>query len=656
MTVSRSPRAFISYSHDSEEHKNRVLLLAMRLREHGVIAILDEYETSPPQGWPRWMQEQLDSADYVITICTESYKRRMLGQAQGLGANWEGALITQKIYDERVNCKYIPVLFSKADEEHVPSFLRGVTRYVLDEEAGWRPQLEGAYRRLYRHLTGQPAVVPPAVGSVLPMPPNEISEDSTYKFLNETSKLTTLTPDIIRRAFLLLDRSRSFGTRRSEIFKELDDLIALVSEGEPDSVLLALKEFLAYEKDRSGETYRLQFGVSLLDNALASLEKSSTRPEAIDIELACLQEKINLFLTGNQIPGGRNRYLESAVSCGEKLLARMSMDQPLARAKCMVLLAEAFKEMAMVEREPRVHQVRNYEARKQGEAALAEIARLDATEDTMYLHGCAYRHLAVTYELEADALPDKTQGQRLYEKWRNYSSSAVRLLEEIGETTVRAYAMINIGSSYTRLADFEMACEKQLALYDESKPFLKKAIALFERVQEHRGIGWAYVHLCETGLHEINLAPERKNTSFQELESFANRAIAALKHGADHLGLGLAYQCLGVILYNVVRETGKVDVKLTNAIRALKEAINYLEQTGYYRGAGEACLWKAQCHLSVWKQNQELSELVQAITELTRGATSTAIAVKVPSSLERLCHLLDGHLRELLKPLTGGAG
>jgi len=38
------PKVFISYSHDSPEHAERVLQLADRLRPDGVNAVLDRYE------------------------------------------------------------------------------------------------------------------------------------------------------------------------------------------------------------------------------------------------------------------------------------------------------------------------------------------------------------------------------------------------------------------------------------------------------------------------------------------------------------------------------------------------------------------------------------------------------------------------------------
>jgi hypothetical protein len=43
------PKVFISYSHDSDQHKDRVLALSDRLREDGIDCIIDQYETSPPE-------------------------------------------------------------------------------------------------------------------------------------------------------------------------------------------------------------------------------------------------------------------------------------------------------------------------------------------------------------------------------------------------------------------------------------------------------------------------------------------------------------------------------------------------------------------------------------------------------------------------------
>jgi hypothetical protein len=78
-----APRVFISYSHDSLEHARRVMGLAERLRKDGVDAQLDQYVAgTPAKGWPRWMEDQLGWAQFVLVICTEIYQCRFLGREE----------------------------------------------------------------------------------------------------------------------------------------------------------------------------------------------------------------------------------------------------------------------------------------------------------------------------------------------------------------------------------------------------------------------------------------------------------------------------------------------------------------------------------------------------------------------------------------------
>ena len=86
VTSDRPASIFISYSHDSPEHVARVLALAQRLEQDGFHWILDQYEGSPPEGWPLWMDRNLEEADFVLLVCTETYHRRVMGrEAAGVG-------------------------------------------------------------------------------------------------------------------------------------------------------------------------------------------------------------------------------------------------------------------------------------------------------------------------------------------------------------------------------------------------------------------------------------------------------------------------------------------------------------------------------------------------------------------------------------------
>jgi tetratricopeptide (TPR) repeat protein len=152
---------FISYSHDSDEHAARVIALSERLRDDGIETLLDQYVNgSPQQGWPRWMLDQLDAADSVLIVCTETYYRRFRGKEQpekGKGVDWEGALITQDMYEARSETlKFVPVLFSAEDEKFIPEPLRSRTHYTLTSAA--------SFEGLYDFLLGQAGVEPRVVG------------------------------------------------------------------------------------------------------------------------------------------------------------------------------------------------------------------------------------------------------------------------------------------------------------------------------------------------------------------------------------------------------------------------------------------------------------------------------------------------------------
>jgi len=94
-------KVFISYSHDSPEHRKRVLDLSQRLRADGVDSWIDRYDPYPAEGWPRWMQRQIDEAEAVLLICTPTYRRRVEGKEEpgiGKGVCWEANLIYNRLY------------------------------------------------------------------------------------------------------------------------------------------------------------------------------------------------------------------------------------------------------------------------------------------------------------------------------------------------------------------------------------------------------------------------------------------------------------------------------------------------------------------------------------------------------------------------------
>jgi tetratricopeptide (TPR) repeat protein len=141
---------FISYTHDSVTHKRRVLDLSERLRADGIDSTIDQYESSPREGWPLWMTKKIQDADFVLVVCTRTYHRRILGnesKGKGLGSRWEGKLIVQRLYEAAENSRVLPIVFSDEDTRYIPLFLRDSTYFNLGTAEG--------YELLIHHLKTQ---------------------------------------------------------------------------------------------------------------------------------------------------------------------------------------------------------------------------------------------------------------------------------------------------------------------------------------------------------------------------------------------------------------------------------------------------------------------------------------------------------------------
>ena len=169
MSTSNQPkvvRVFVSYSHDSNEHRARVIDLAQRLREDGVDCRIDAFVNGhPPEGWPLWMEREFREADFVLLVCSEVYHRRFRVDEiseKGLGVIWESNLTREHIYAAQGKIrKIVPILFEGAVKKDIPALLRGrCNHYYLKEQ----------YASLLRHLTDQPMVVPMPIGPKKDLP------------------------------------------------------------------------------------------------------------------------------------------------------------------------------------------------------------------------------------------------------------------------------------------------------------------------------------------------------------------------------------------------------------------------------------------------------------------------------------------------------
>lgn len=213
-SASTPPKVFISYSHDSQEHKERILALADRLRADGIDSNIDQYEDSPSEGWQRWMLNQVEASDYTLIVCSQQYERRFRGHedvGKGKGATWEGGIVIQELYDaQSKNLKFIPVTFTSQDSGFIPSPLRSATYYRLDSEDG--------YELLYRRLTNQSLTRKPNLGKLRSLPSRErkqlFQEEPSYRLSQPEPKPAYLIEEHTFR-LMPLDIGTIWGLQRS---------------------------------------------------------------------------------------------------------------------------------------------------------------------------------------------------------------------------------------------------------------------------------------------------------------------------------------------------------------------------------------------------------------------------------------------------------
>jgi hypothetical protein len=180
------PRVFISYSHDSAEHKKWVLDFATTLRNRGVDAVLDQWDLKPGDDLPHFMETQLESAEYVLMVCSSRYVEKANAGEGGVG--YEKMILTSNLLLRIDNSKVIPVIRQPAGTHNVPTFLS--TKLFVNFSSD--SELEFSFDELLRHLLDAPLFEKPVIGSN-PFQPMENSgpdraADGVKEIMNAVSR------------------------------------------------------------------------------------------------------------------------------------------------------------------------------------------------------------------------------------------------------------------------------------------------------------------------------------------------------------------------------------------------------------------------------------------------------------------------------------
>ena len=152
------PIVFISYSHDTKEHKAWVASLAQRLVDKGVDVLLDQWDLGPGDDVPKFMEQAVAKSDRVLMICTDAYVLKANDGKGGVG--YEAMVVTGELVQNLGTNKFIPIVRQSGSPKTRPRCVS--TRFYVDlsDVAEFETQLE----ILLREIHNVPKLAKPALG------------------------------------------------------------------------------------------------------------------------------------------------------------------------------------------------------------------------------------------------------------------------------------------------------------------------------------------------------------------------------------------------------------------------------------------------------------------------------------------------------------
>jgi len=156
---SPAPRVFVSYSHDSQAHKDWVLKLATRLVANGVDVILDQWDLSLGGDLPRFMEAGLVGANRILAVCTSAYTEKANMGSGGVG--YEKMILTAQLMQDTSSERIIPVVRDNEAKPPVPTFLASKVYVDFRDDAIY----ESSYAELVREIHGHKIRPRPRLGT-----------------------------------------------------------------------------------------------------------------------------------------------------------------------------------------------------------------------------------------------------------------------------------------------------------------------------------------------------------------------------------------------------------------------------------------------------------------------------------------------------------
>ena len=214
------PKVFISYSHDSNEHKEWVRQLGTKLRGKGVDVTLDQWDLGPGDDRILFMEKGVKDSDRVLVICTDAYVEK--ANARRRGAGYEGYIITAELVENTETDKFIPVIRQVSEERKTPIFLTPKVYIDFTDD----DQFDTSFEQLLREIHGAPLHPRPPLGenpfANQPSEPKVLSHDRPKipEKIESVTKAYELAFELVR-ASDTLGWSRLIRQIRTNVFKSI---------------------------------------------------------------------------------------------------------------------------------------------------------------------------------------------------------------------------------------------------------------------------------------------------------------------------------------------------------------------------------------------------------------------------------------------------
>lgn len=162
---------FVSYSWDSESHKEKVRRFVQDLRLNGIDVIYDG-DLQLGDRLQHFMEDSIAKSDMVFFICTPNYKERADNRIAGVG--YENNIISNELYESNNEQKFIPILFDGSWEASLPIWAKG----KLGIDLSTQDLYESNYNKLLSQLKKHKLNVESTINTIL----QEETPDSKKKY------------------------------------------------------------------------------------------------------------------------------------------------------------------------------------------------------------------------------------------------------------------------------------------------------------------------------------------------------------------------------------------------------------------------------------------------------------------------------------------